>query len=363
MTTISREAVEAALRESIDPHLQQDPLQAGCLRELQVQEGQVQLQLVLPYPAGQFGPGWARLLQERLERLPGVRQARVEVSWQVAAYPVPAQITALQGVRNVIAVASGKGGVGKSTTAVNLALAMAMEGAMVGLLDADIYGPSLGLLCGVPEGTRPEVVGQMLQPVQAHGLQLMSMAFLTDEQTPMVWRGPMASGALLQLITQTAWQDLDYLIVDMPPGTGDIQLTLAQKVPVAGSLIVTTPQDLALLDARKGIEMFARVNIPVLGVVENMAVHVCSNCGQVEHLFGEGGGGKLAAFYGVEVLAALPLAMSIRQQSDAGVPVVQADPGGPVSALYRQLALNVGGRLARLQGQAPAVPSIEISEE
>ena len=268
-------------------------------------------------------------------------------------------------IRNVIAVGSGKGGVGKSTTAANLALALAREGARVGMLDADIYGPSQGIMFGIPEGTRPKVRDEkFFVPIEAHGVQVMSMAFLTDDKTPVVWRGPMVSGALLQLITQTAWDNLDYLVVDMPPGTGDIQLTLAQKVPVAGAVIVTTPQDLALLDAKKGVEMFRKVNIPVLGVVENMAIHICSNCGHAEHLFGEGGGEKLAAQYNVDLLASMPLSMAIRSQADAGRPTVIADPESQIAMLYQQVARTVGARIAQgSQIVAQSMPKIEISDD
>ncbi|MEK1906016.1 MAG: iron-sulfur cluster carrier protein ApbC, partial [Pseudomonas sp.] len=275
-----------------------------------------------------------------------------------------AQVPALENVKNIIAVASGKGGVGKSTTAANLALALAREGARVGILDADIYGPSQGIMFGIAEGTRPKVRDEkFFVPLEAHGVQIMSMAFLTDENTPVVWRGPMVSGALLQLITQTAWDNLDYLVVDMPPGTGDIQLTLAQKVPVAGAVIVTTPQDLALLDAKKGVEMFRKVNIPVLGVVENMAVHICSNCGHAEHLFGEGGGEKLANQYGVDLLASLPLSMAIRLQSDGGKPTTIADPESQIAMIYQEMARCVGARIAQSGLGASAMPSIEISDD
>ncbi|MNM34221.1 Septum site-determining protein MinD [compost metagenome] len=261
-------------------------------------------------------------------------------------------------------MASGKGGVGKSTTAANLALALAREGARVGILDADIYGPSQGVMFGIAEGTRPQIREQKwFVPIKAHGVEVMSMAFLTDDNTPMVWRGPMVSGALLQLVTQTAWDDLDYLVIDMPPGTGDIQLTLAQKVPVAGSVIVTTPQDLALLDAKKGVEMFRKVNIPVLGVVENMAVHICSNCGHAEHLFGEGGGEKLASQYGVDLLASLPLSMLIREQADSGKPTAIAEPESQIAMVYQELARQVGARIVLQEAAAPAMPSITISED
>ncbi|MCL7462091.1 iron-sulfur cluster carrier protein ApbC [Pseudomonas sp. NW5] len=362
MSAVTRAAVEAVLRQYLDPHLGQDPVSAGCLREVSIDGDRVRVRLELGYAAGLFKAGWAAQLEAGLKTLAGVGEALVHVDCVIPAHPVPAQTQALAGVKNVIAVASGKGGVGKSTTTANLALALAREGARVGILDADIYGPSQGLMLGIADGTRPQIRdGQWFVPLEAHSLQVMSMAFLADERTPMVWRGPMASGALLQLITQSAWDNLDYLVVDMPPGTGDIQLTLAQKVPVAGALIVTTPQDLALLDAKKGVEMFAKVKIPVLGVVENMAVHICSNCGHAEHLFGEGGGAKLAAQYGVEVLASLPLAMAIREQADGGRPTVVAEPEGPIAALYQVLARKVGARL--LRQAAPVLPSIQISED
>lgn len=240
-----------------------------------------------------------------------------------------------------MAVASGKGGVGKSTVATNLALALLAQGHTTGLLDADIYGPSLGTMMGVPEGTKPEIRKDLLQPIIAHGVQCMSMSFLASERTPAVWRGPMASGALQQLLTQTEWAAVDYLIVDMPPGTGDIQLTLAQRVPLSGAVIVTTPQDIALLDARKGIEMFRKVEIPVLGIIENMSTHICSNCGHEEAIFGAGGGIAIASEYDTELLGQLPLSISIREQSDGGSPTVVADPESSVSQTYREIAISV----------------------
>ncbi|MFT3930309.1 MAG: iron-sulfur cluster carrier protein ApbC [Spongiibacteraceae bacterium] len=255
----------------------------------------------------------------------------------------------MQNVKHIIAVASGKGGVGKSTTAVNLALALQAEGKRVGLLDADIYGPSLPLMLGVPEERPAQRGSQLLEPVIAHGLQSMSIGYLLTENTPVVWRGPMASGALLQLLNQTAWEDLDYLVIDLPPGTGDIQLTLAQKVPLTGAVIVTTPQDIALLDAKKGVEMFQKVDVPVLGVVENMAVHICTNCGHTDHLFGEGGGERMAQEYGVQLLGSLPLARSIREQVDHGNPTVAAEPDGAVTKIYREIARKVIAQVAQLQ--------------
>ncbi len=265
-------------------------------------------------------------------------------------------------VRHVIAVASGKGGVGKSTTAVNLALALDREGAKVGLLDADIYGPSQGMMLGVVAGRRPEIKdGKQFVPIRAHGLKTMSMSFLVDDNTPMVWRGPMATGALQQLLMQTDWGELDYLIVDMPPGTGDIQLTLSQKVPVSGAVIVTTPQDIALLDARKGVEMFRKVDIPVLGVVENMSLYECPKCGELSHLFGVGGGERVAAEFGVPMLGALPLAPQIREQADGGKPTVAADPHGATSRHYLDAARHMAARLWAID--TPARPAIGISED
>ncbi|WP_303855376.1 iron-sulfur cluster carrier protein ApbC [Salinicola salarius] len=266
----------------------------------------------------------------------------------------------IEGIKHIVAVASGKGGVGKSTVTANLALAMAAEGYRVGLLDADIYGPSQARMLGLPENTRPEVVDEKnMKPVMAHGIQAMSMAFMVDINQPMVWRGPMVSGAFQQLLNQTLWDDLDFLFIDMPPGTGDIQLTLAQKVPVDGAVIVTTPQDIALLDARKGIEMFRKVNVPVLGVVENMSLHICSNCGHSEPIFGAGGGERIAEQYETRLLGQLPLQLSIREQADGGKPSVVADPEGEVAATFRQMARDVASGVA---GQDTGGPTISFSD-
>lgn len=363
MNTITQTQVEAALSRLIDPHLKQDPVSAGCLKAVVIQGTRVSVQLELGYPAARFKAQWAQQLREALEALEGVTQAQVDIECHIQPHRALDQVPALAQVKNIVAVASGKGGVGKSTTAANLALALAAEGARVGVLDADIYGPSQGILFGLAEGTQPEVKDQKwFIPLEAYGVQLMSMAFLVDDKTPMVWRGPVVSGALLQLINQTAWEALDYLIVDMPPGTGDIQLTLAQKVPVSGAVIVTTPQDLALLDAKKGIEMFHKVNIPVLGVIENMAVHVCSQCGHSEHLFGEGGGERLASAYGVELLGSLPLSLAIRQQADWGCPTVAADPEGSVALLYQHMARTLGARLSLAAAETDTLPVIELGE-
>jgi ATP-binding protein involved in chromosome partitioning len=264
------------------------------------------------------------------------------------------------GVKRVVAVASGKGGVGKSTVAANLALALAAEGQRVGLLDADIYGPSQGLMMGVPTGTKPKVEQDRLLPILAHGLQCMSMSFVASDRTPAIWRGPMASGALQQLLTQTDWQAVDVLVVDMPPGTGDIQLTMAQNVPLAGAVIVTTPQDIALLDARKGIEMFRKVAVPLFGIVENMSTHVCRECGHQEAIFGEGGGDAIATEYGVRVLARLPLSMDIRQQADGGRPPLVADPDGTASQQFRGMAREI---LTMMDAQVATGPLIQIVED
>lgn len=266
----------------------------------------------------------------------------------------------LPGVKHVIAVASGKGGVGKSTVSANLALALAKEGMTVGLLDADIYGPSQGLMMGVPSGTKPEISGNFLQPVMAHGLQIMSMGFVANERTPAVWRGPMASGALQQLLTQTYWQNVDVLIVDMPPGTGDIQLTMAQQVPMSGAVVVTTPQDIALLDARKGIEMFRKVEVPIFGIVENMSMHTCSACGHQEAIFGAGGGDDIAMEYDTSVLARLPLRMDIRAQSDGGTPPLVSDPESDISMMFREMAQTIQQMLA---GPAKTGPMISIVDD
>ena len=311
--------------------------------------------VTLGYPA----LGYADELRAALAEHLGSANLDLELRFQAPAG------RGFQQVKQIIAVASGKGGVGKSTTAANLALALELEGAKVGLLDADIYGPSQGMMLGVADGRRPDIKdGKFFEPIRAHGIKAMSMSFMVTEDTPVVWRGPMASGALQQILTQTQWADLDYLIVDMPPGTGDIQLTLAQKVPVSAAVIVTTPQDIALLDAVKGIEMFSKVDIEVAGIIENMSVHCCPECGHVSHLFGEGGGKAVAQRLGVPLLGELPLAMSIREQADGGTPTVKADPDGEVSQLYRAAARHLAARLwGAAQGAQRSGPVISMVDD
>jgi ATP-binding protein involved in chromosome partitioning len=287
---------------------------------------------------------------------------RLRLKSVIAAHAVQGNLRPLENIRNVVAVASGKGGVGKSTTAANLALALQAQGARVGLLDADIYGPSQPLMMGL-QGERPQTRdGKHIEPLRAYGVAVMSIGFLVDPQQPMVWRGPMVTQALTQLLGDTLWGELDYLVVDMPPGTGDTQLTLAQRVPVSGAVIVTTPQDIALADARKGLQMFRKVSVAVLGIIENMATHVCSNCGHEEHIFGAGGGERMAAEYGVPLLGSLPLDIRIREQTDGGRPTVVADPEGRIARAYHEIARRTAARLAAGEG-ATAFPSISASDD
>jgi len=295
--------------------------------------------------------------------LPGVEGVAIRAYSKIVSHTVQRGMKVMPNVKNIIAVASGKGGVGKSTTAVNLALALHAEGASVGILDADIYGPSQPMMLGV-SGRPLTNDGKSMEPLENHGIQVSSVGFMIDPDEPMVWRGPMASGALQQLLEQTNWRDLDYLIVDMPPGTGDIQLTLSQKVPVTGAVIVTTPQDIALLDARKGLKMFEKVGIPILGVVENMSTHTCTNCGHTEAIFGHGGGEKMCADFGIDFLGALPLTMSIREQADAGRPTVVADPDGAVAAVYKQIARKVAIKIAdKAKDMSSKFPSIVVKND
>ena len=345
--SVTVEAVQGALKGLLDPNTKIDFVAAKNVKNLKVADGDVSLDIVLGYPAKSQFDSIRKLVINAVRELPGVKNVSVNVSSQIVSHAVQRGVKLLPGVKNIIAIASGKGGVGKSTTAVNLALALAAEGAQVGILDADIYGPSQPMMLGITG--RPESVEEnTIEPMEGHGLQASSIGFLIEEDAPMVWRGPMVTSALEQLLRQTRWRDLDYLIVDMPPGTGDIQLTLSQKVPVTGSVIVTTPQDIALLDARKGLKMFEKVGVPIIGIIENMSTYVCTQCGHEEHIFGSGGGEKMCKEYGVDFLGALPLNLSIREQADAGRPTVVADPDGAISAIYRSIARQIAIRVATL---------------
>ena len=355
-----QDAVKARLAGIVDPHTGRDLIAGGALKGVGVDGDKVAVELVLGYPARSWHATLAAQVKAELEALPGVSAATVSVSSRVAPHQVQKDLTPMPQVKNIIAVASGKGGVGKSTTAVNLALALTAEGARVGVLDADIYGPSIPRMLGIT-GKPDTTDGQKIVPKSAHGVQAMSIGFLIEEDTPMIWRGPMVTQALQQLLNETQWDALDYLIIDLPPGTGDIQLTLCQRVPVSGAVIVTTPQDIALLDAKKALRMFEKVEVPVLGIVENMAIHVCSKCGHAEHVFGSGGGERMAQQYGVPLLGSLPLAMHIREEADGGTPTVVAAPDSAASVSYREIARNAAARLSmRARNKAIQFPSIVV---
>ena len=353
-------AIRQLLAELIDDNTGQ-PL-ADAVQSVGIDGARVLVELELGYPLAGEREALAARVQQRLQADPAIERATVDVRSRVLAHRVREGLSPLPGVKNIIAVASGKGGVGKSTTSVNLALALAAEGARVGVLDADIYGPSIPRMLGL-SGKPESPDGKRIVPKRGHGLEAMSIGFLIDEDTPMIWRGPMVTQALQQLLNETAWQDLDYLVIDLPPGTGDIQLTLCQKVPVSAALIVTTPQDIALLDARKALQMFRKVEVPVLGIVENMAIHVCSKCGHAEHIFGEGGGERMAAQYGVPLLGALPLDIRIREQADGGEPTVAKDPASDLSLRYREIARRAAGRLSlQARNKAFGFPKIVVQD-
>ena len=342
---ITDKDVLAALSELIDPVTGRNYVEARCVKNVKVEAGSVSLDVVLGYPGRGVLDQVRAQVAGRLKELPGVTAASVNVASKIVSHAVQRGVKLVPGIKNIIAVASGKGGVGKSTTAANLALALQAEGAKVGILDADIYGPSQPRMMGV-SGKPDSLDGKHIEPKIAHGVQVMSIGLLVEEDTPMIWRGPMVTQALTQLLSDTRWQDLDYLVIDLPPGTGDIQLTLCQKVPVSGAVIVTTPQDIALLDAKKALKMFEKVNVPVLGIVENMAIHVCSQCGHAEHIFGEGGGASMSAQYGVPLLGSLPLDIHIREQADGGTPTVVAMPDSDAAHRYRTIARNTAARLS-----------------
>jgi ATP-binding protein involved in chromosome partitioning len=360
--SVTDTALLDALKAVTDPNTGKDFVSTKQLKNLRIEDGDVTFDVELGYPAKSQIALLRKSLIAAARGVPGVQNVSANLATKITAHSVQRGVQLLPKVKNIVAVASGKGGVGKSTTAVNLALALAAEGATVGILDADIYGPSQPMMMGI-EGRPESADGKTMEPLENYGVQVMSIGFLVDPGDPMIWRGPMATQALEQLLRQTNWGDLDYLIVDMPPGTGDIQLTLSQRVPLTGAVIVTTPQDIALLDAKKGLKMFEKVGVPILGIVENMAVHVCSNCGHAEHIFGAGGGERMAKEYGVDYLGGLPLTMSIREQADSGRPTVVSDPDGEIAAIYKSVARQMAVKIAqRAKDFSSKFPSISISK-
>jgi ATP-binding protein involved in chromosome partitioning len=357
---ITVEQANDALKRVIDPNTGKDLVSTRSARNVRVVGDDVSVDVELGYPAASQIEIIRGAVIDALKAA-GAGNVSANVTMKIVAHAVQRGLKVMPNVKNIIAVASGKGGVGKSTVAANLALALSAEGARVGVLDADIYGPSQPTMLGI-SGKPESADGQTLEPMENYGLQLSSIGLLIDADQPMVWRGPMVTQALQQLLGQTNWKELDYLVVDMPPGTGDIQLTLAQQVPVTGAVIVTTPQDIALMDARKGLKMFEKVGIPILGIVENMAVHICSKCGHAEHIFGADGGRKMAQQYGVDYLGSLPLDIRIREQADAGHPTVVADPASPITAIYKEIARKVAIHIAeRTKDMSLKMPTIKVS--
>jgi len=358
---VSELQVQTALKELVDPNTHKDYVSTKSARNIKIEGEAVSVDILLSYPAQSQLATIKQQVEDKLKSIDGVSTATANVSFKIVSHSVQRGVKLIPNVKNIIAIASGKGGVGKSTTAVNLALALSAEGARVGMLDADIYGPSQPTMLGITE--KPESTdGKNLDPLIGHGIQAMSIGFLIDVETPMVWRGPMVTQALEQLLNNTNWSELDYLVVDLPPGTGDIQLTLAQRVPVTGAVIVTTPQDIALIDARKGLKMFEKVGIPIIGVVENMSLHICSACGHEERIFGEGGGERMCKDYNVEFLGSLPLDGAIRADTDAGTPSVVSDPDGRVTDIYKMIARRVAVKIGETsEDHSNKFPSIVIS--
>jgi ATP-binding protein involved in chromosome partitioning len=360
---VQESALLQALQAVLDPETGRDFVTTKQLKNLRIEGGDVFFDVEVGYPARSQIEAIRRALITAARGAAGVGNVSVNVTSKIVAHAVQRGVQLLPNIKNIVAVASGKGGVGKSTTAVNLALALAAEGASVGILDADIYGPSQPMMMGI-EGRPESADGKTMEPMENYGVQVMSIGFLVEQDNPMIWRGPMVTQALEQLLRQTNWSALDYLIVDLPPGTGDIQLTLSQRVPLTGAVIVTTPQDIALLDARKGIRMFEKVGVPILGIVENMAVHVCETCGRVEHIFGEEGGKRLAAEYKVDYLGALPLNLSIRVQADSGRPTVVSDPDGEIATIYKGVARRIAVKIAeRAKDFSSKFPTISVSKD
>ncbi len=362
MPAITEAQMLDALKSVIDPNTGKDFVTAKQVKNLRIEGGDIAFDVELGYPAKSQVAGFRKALIAAARSVAGVENVSVNLTTKVTAHAVQRGVQLMPNVKNIVAIASGKGGVGKSTTAVNLALALSAEGAKVGILDADIYGPSQPMMMGI-EGRPESADGTTMEAMENYGVQVMSIGFLVDADNPMIWRGPMVTQALEQLLRQTNWHDLDYLIVDMPPGTGDIQLTLCQKVPLTGAVIVTTPQDIALLDAKKGLKMFEKVGVPILGVVENMAVHVCEKCGHVEHIFGSDGGKKMAEQYKVDYLGALPLNLSIREQADAGRPTVVSDPDGEIAQIYKAVARQLAVKIAiKAKDFSSKFPTISVSK-
>ncbi len=360
MASIDKAAVENVLKNFIDPNVETDLVSAKSVKKISVDGDNVSVVIELGYPAKSYVDELKAAVTQRLQALPGIGGVDVQVSFDIVSHSVQKALKPLPNVKNIIAVASGKGGVGKSTTSVNLALALAAEGANVGILDADIYGPSIPTMLGL-SGKPDTQDGKTMLPKVSYGIQTISIGYLIDPDQPMIWRGPMVTGALQQLLNQTLWSDLDYLIIDLPPGTGDIQLTLAQQIPVSGAVIVTTPQDIALIDAQRGLGMFEKVNVPILGVVENMSIHICSNCGHEEAIFGQGGGVAMATKNHVDLLGSLPLDIRIREFADSGRPTVVADPDGRPAQIYKAIARKMAAKLAmRARDYSGRFPNIVI---
>jgi ATP-binding protein involved in chromosome partitioning len=360
MSELTKDQINEAIKGYVEPHLEKDLVTSKAVKSVEIEGDKVKIGVELGFPAKGCVADITAAVKAQVEGLDGVASAEVTVTSKIVAHSVQKSLKPIDNVKNIIAVASGKGGVGKSTTAVNLALALVEEGAKVGLLDADIYGPSQPRMLGI-SGKPESKDGKTLEPMVGYGMQAMSIGFLVDEETPMIWRGPMVTQALEQLLNDTNWDSLDYLVVDLPPGTGDTQLTLAQKVPVSGAVIVTTPQDIALLDARKGLKMFEKVEVPVLGIVENMSTHICSNCGHEEHIFGEGGGSSMAKQYNVDLLGSLPLDIRIRAETDSGKPTVVAEPDARISQIYREIARKTAAKLSlQAKDYAAKFPNIVI---
>ncbi|MCS3904286.1 ATP-binding protein involved in chromosome partitioning [Methylohalomonas lacus] len=360
MSELTKERIQEALATCQIESLQTDPVSAGAVGDIQVEDARVRVSLTFGFPFAGAREAIEQSVRECLAGIAGERAIELDLQQKVVSHATQKGLKPLANVKNIIAVASGKGGVGKSTVAVNLALALQAEGASVGVLDADIYGPSQPRMLGC-QGKPETTDGKTVEPKVSYGIQSMSIGYLIDEETPMIWRGPMVTSALEQLLNDTNWRDLDYLVIDLPPGTGDIQLTLCQKIPVSGAIIVTTPQDIALLDARKALKMFEKVEVPVLGVVENMSIHICSECGHEEHVFGEGGGESMAKQYDTEMLGALPLAMDIREGVDNGKPTVALQPKSRTTEIFRNIARRSAAKLAlRARDYSSKFPNIVV---